>query len=413
MNLLFVHQSFPGQYRHIIRYLSESGSHQIVGLGLHQCSEPLPNGVKYFRYSLQRGNTPGIHDWLLDIDSKLIRGEACAYAAQELNRQGFIPDIICAHPGWGECLFLKEIWPSVPILAYQEFYYRSFGADFDFDPEFQSSLDWKSRARLRLKNANPLLMLEAADWNITPTNFQKSTFPRSFHHKFSVIHDGIDTSLASPKATLSRLQLPNNISLSSSDAIVTFVNRTIEPHRGCHTFLRSIPHIQRSNPHVHIIVVGSTTGVSYGKPAPSDSWLNEFIPEIQGQCDLNKVHFVGSLPYHQYLSLLNISSCHVYLTYPFVLSWSLLEAMSFSLPVVGSSTSPVQEVISDSYNGLLVNFFSPEEVADSVSQILKDSVLSAKLGANARQTILDNYSLEKCIPNQFSLMQLVSSKRIC
>ena len=344
MNILFVHQSFPGQYRYLVRSLAGNSQHRVVGLGVNDLTEPIPPNVTYVKYPLLRSNTPGIHDWLLDIDSKVIRGQSAATAAASLKQDGF-PDIICAHPGWGEALFMADIWPNVPLLCYQEFFYNSHGFDYDFDPELQGVPDWKLCARLRLKNSNPLLMLEASSWNITPTKFQRSTFPTNWQSRISVIHDGIDTHLAAPESGSSSIQLSDGTLLSSGEPIITFVNRHIEPYRGCHTFIRAIPEIQRRYPSARIVVVGSTEGVSYGKPAPSNSWKDFFLSEIEDSYNPERLHFAGSLAYGSFLKLLKLSACHVYLTYPFVLSWSLLEAMSCALPVVGSSTAPVQEVI--------------------------------------------------------------------
>ncbi len=409
MNFLFVHQCFPGQYRHILRALSNQG-HTIVGLGIHQLTEQIPSDIQYYRYPISRGNTPGIHDWLVDVDSKLIRGEACSRAAHQLKTEGFTPDIICAHPGWGEALFLKDVWPTVPLLCYQEYFYNPHGFDYDFDPSIQGDHDWESGALLRFKNASPLLMLEAATWNVTPTHFQKITFPTLYHSQFSVIHDGIDTRLASPSDNPPALSITDTLTVTKDIPIVTFVNRTIEPYRGCHTMIRSLPALQEACPDVHVVFVGATTGVSYGKAAPNNSWKDIFLDEISNQFDPTKVHFVGSLQYSDYINLLQLSSCHVYLTYPFVLSWSLLEAMSIGVPIIGSDTSPVREVISDNVNGLLVDFFDTHSLVSSIHRVLTDNELSLGLATNARQLIKSRYSLEVCIPQQLSLINLVASR---
>lgn len=410
MNLLFVHQSFPGQYRHILRALAAQGAHRLVGLGISELTEPLPAGVTYFRYGLGRGNTPGLHDWLVDVDSKLIRAEACATVAAELRDKGFVPDLICAHPGWGEALFLRDVWPTAPLLSYQEFFYNSHGFDYDFDAELQGNLDWQSCARLRLKNANPLLMLQASSWNVTPTQFQRSSFPPEWQHKISVIHDGIDTQLAAPDPDPPPLTLPDGTVLNPGEAIITFVNRRIEPYRGCHTFIRAIPEIQRLHPQARIVIVGATEGVSYGRPAPGDSWRDVFLQEIADSFNPDRVHFTGSLIYGDFLHLLKLSACHVYLTYPFVLSWSLLEAMSTALPVVGSATPPVQEVIQNGETGLLVDFFSPAAVTDAVNRLLIDRTLAINLGQKARQLVLERFSLQQCVPRQLALIELVASR---
>jgi len=409
MRVLFVHQGFPGQYRHVLRALAAQQAHQLVGLGIAPLSEPIPKGVTYLRYDLNRGNTQGIHEWLLDLDSKLIRGEACGSAALQLSEQGFLPDLICAHPGWGEALFLRGIWPNVPLLSYQEFFYQPRGFDYDFDPELQGAPDWRDCARLSLKNANPLLMLEASSWNITPTEFQRSTFPAEWQHRFSVIHDGIDTRLASPDPVVSPLTLPDGTVLSQGESTITFVNRRIEPYRGCHTFIRAIPEIQRSHPHARIVVVGATEGVSYGRPAPGDSWRDFFLKEIEGSYNSDLVHFTGSLNYAPFLHLLKLSACHVYLTYPFVLSWSLLEAMSIGLPIVASATPPLKEAIRHRETGLLVDFFSSAELAQAVGTLLDDRIFASKIGQQARDFVHEHFSLEMCVPRQIALMNLVAS----
>jgi glycosyltransferase involved in cell wall biosynthesis len=409
MRILFVHQSFPGQYRHILRSLAAQGGHQLVGLGIEPLAEPIPDGVHYIRYGLSRGNTPAIHDWVVETESKVIRGEACARAAHQLREQGFEPDLICAHPGWGEALYLKDVFPAAPLLTYQEFYYNAQGVDYDFDPELQGQHDWQARARLRMKNANLLLMLQASDWSVTPTQFQRSTFPASWQNRISCIHDGIDTELAKPDLQVAPLRLPDGTLLKPGDRIVTFVNRRIEPYRGCHTFLRSLPALQQLVPEARVVIVGEQEGVSYGKPAPGGSWKTVFLDEINGQFDPGRVHFTGSLPYADFLHLLKLTACHVYLTYPFVLSWSLLEAMSSAAPVIGSATAPVQEVIRDGENGLLVDFFSPSDLAAAISELIKQPARAQQLGASARATVLYHYGIAHCVPRQLSLMQLVAT----
>ena len=412
MNLLFVHQGFPGQYRHIVRALAKTGSHRIVGMGIDAPTEELPQGVHYVRYGLKRGNAPGTHPWIVESESKVLRGEACATAAFNLREQGFIPDVMCAHPGWGESLFLKDIWPESPLLSYQEFFYQPHGFDYDFDPELQGKPSWEQCSYLRMKNANLLLNLESSDWNVTPTSFQRSTFPASWQNRISCIHDGIDTNLAAPDTSCLSITLPDNTIVSKNDSIVTFVNRHIEPYRGCHSFLRSIPYLQHLNPNARVVIVGHQSGVSYGKAAPSGSWKDVFMKEIAPQVNLERVHFTGPLPYHKFLRLLKITSAHVYLTYPFVLSWSLLEAMSSEAPIVGSATPPVQEVIDDGKNGLLVDFFSPNQIADAINELLTSHKLSSDLGAAARKTVLTHYSLNICLPRQLALIDLVASRTL-
>ena len=403
MKFLFIHQGFSGQYKHIVRELARNRENEIIALGVQQLGEKLPEGVKYYQYRIERGNTKGIHEWLIDIDSKQIRAEACAKAAYELKRRGFKPDIICAHPGWGEALLIKQIWEEVPLLCYQEFYYNTRGFDHGFDTREKETDDWYKDARIIFKKANPLIMLNECDWNITPTNFQKSSFPTIYHNKFSVIHDGIDVEKIKNIMQLESMKLKDG-ELKKGDQIVTFVNRNIEPYRGCETMIKAIPNILGLNDRIKIVIIGNEDGVSYGKGNKGESWKDKFLKEIEGKYEKERVIFTGSIKYEEYVSILKMSSCHIYLTYPFVLSWSMLEAMSIGLPVIGSSTQPVEEVIENGKNGILTNFFDEIELAEKVENVINDVEFSKHIGENGKRTINEKYSLKKCLPKQIALI---------
>lgn len=412
MKLLFVHQGFPGQYIHILRALSSQAGHQVVGLGMEKPDLKIPKGIHYFRYGVNRSNQAGLHPWVQDIETKVIRAEACAEAAIQLRKKGFLPDLICGHPGWGELLFLKDIWPDVPLLTYQEFFYNAHGFDYDFDSEIQGQVDWRASARIRMKTANQLLNLEISNWSITPTQFQRNTFPKAWHNCISVIHDGVDTNKACPASSPKPVSLDDGTILRPDEKIITFVNRNLEPYRGCHTFIRAIPEIQRLAPDAKIVIVGKTTGVSYGAVCPHGEWKDYFLAEITGQYDPARVVFVGNVPYETFIPLLQLSQAHVYLTYPFVLSWSLLEAMSCGCAVVGSNTAPVQEVIDNRKNGLLVDFFNPKELAEAVAEVLNNRTLADELGQSARNTVVQHYELTGCLQRQMALMDLVANRAI-
>lgn len=410
MKILFIHQNFPGQYLHIARELANQGSHQLVSLSIEKPEYQI-DGVIQVRYGITRGNQKGLHPWLTDLETKVIRGECCARAAHTLKEKGFTPNIICGHPGWGEMLFLKEVWPEVPILCYQEFYYHAYGFDFDFDSELQMKPTWEDTSKVRMKTANQLINAEVATWSVTPTRFQKSTFPGHIRKKMSVIHDGIDTDVAKPRAAGEQvsLRLPNNNILTEKDQIVSFVNRRLEPYRGCHTMIRAIPHIQQKCPNAKIVLVGRQEGVSYGSPCKDGEWKEVFLDEIKGEYNEDNVIFTGALAYEDYMSLMRITKAHVYLTYPFVLSWSMLEAMSCGAPVIGSNTPPVTEVIEDGLNGLITDFFDSMGLSEKVEKLLSDPEISARLGSNARATVLEKYSLTKCLPRQLGLISLVAA----
>lgn len=404
-----MHQGFPGQYIHILRALDAEGGHQLIGLGIEEATDELPASVQYFRYGLNQGNQPGLHPWVTDLETKVLRAEPCARAAQELKRKGFTPDLICGHPGWGEMLFLGDIWPQIPILTYQEFFYNPRGFDYDFDPELQGKPPWENCAHIRMKTANQLLNLENSTWCVAPTEFQRTSYPSSWRNQISVIHDGIDTRKAAPNPSPKPVTLADGTVLSPGEKLVTFVNRTLEPYRGCHSMIRAIPELQRLEPDARLLIVGETKGVSYGAVCPEGEWKDVFLKEIGGQYESNKVIFAGKVPYDQFLTILQLSQVHVYLTYPFVLSWSLLEAMSSGCAIVGSATAPVEEVIDNERNGLLVDFFKPKDLATAIAELLRDRNKALRLGEAARKTILQRFKLEMCVQEQLKLIQQIAN----
>ncbi len=361
------------------------------------------------RYSAGRSSTATLPPPMRDLEAKVIRGEAAFHCALKLKAEGFEPDVIIAHPGWGESLFLKDVWPKARIAIYCEFYYQQTGADADYDPEFAAK-DERQAYRTRLKNLHTLAHFEFADAGISPTLWQANTYPKLFRNKISVIHDGIDTTIARPKPGVT-LNISNKITISSCDEIMTFVNRNLEPYRGYHILMRSLPEILRRRPRVKVIIVGGD-GVSYGSAPRGDekrSWKQIFIDEVRGDIseeDWRRVHFVGYIPYGIFIQLLQISTVHLYLTYPFVLSWSMLEAMSTGCAVVASKTPPVQEFIEDGRTGVLVDFFAKDRLVEAVCDLLDDKDARGRMGRRAREFIVERYDLKsRCLPQQIKWVE--------
>jgi len=364
-------------------------------------------------YAGARGSTPGIHPWLIDLETKTIRGEACFRAALALKAQGFAPDVVVAHPGWGESLFIKQVWPQARLGIYCEFYYKDAGADVNFDPEFPSADPDGDACRLRMRNVGNLLHFETADAGLSPTRWQASTFPEPFAGRISVIHDGIDTEALVPRPAVALQLGPSKHTLTRNDEIVTFVNRNLEPYRGYHVFMRALPDLLRRRPNARVLIVGGDE-VSYGAPPTpakhgAATWKEALVKEVRPHipdADWARVHFVGKLPYPAFIALLQASRVHVYLTYPFVLSWSLLEAMSVGCAVVASDTAPLREVIAHDETGRLVDFFDGAAMVDQVCALLDDPAARERLGQQAREFVRQHYDLKSvCLPGQVAWVE--------
>lgn len=399
MQLLFVHQNFPGQFKHLAPHFARAG-HGVKALAIDGAGIP---GIETQRYKPGRATSRQTHPWAQEFETKVIRGEACAGAAAQLKSGGFVPDVIVANPGWGESLFLKDVWPEARLLALIEFYYAARGLDFDFDPEF-SSRDLARDAKLRARNAHLLMALADMDWGMSPTQFQRSTVPAAYRERISVIFEGIDTAVVRPDPAASFTF--DGRSVRAGEEVVTFVNRNLEPYRGYHIFMRALPEILRRRPNAIALIVGAD-GVSYGAAPPAGkSWKQIFFDEVKERLDPSRVHFLGRLPYADYLKVLQVSACHVYLTYPFVLGWSCIEALSAACLVVGSRTPPVEEAIEHGKNGLLLDFFDAAALAQTVADVLARPERFTPLRAAARQTAVQRYDLATiCLPQQSQLVE--------
>ena len=399
MKFLFIHQNFPAQFKNVAPQLARLG-HEIIALTPRDLGTENWGGVRIVNYDIKQASGTNLHRWLTDLETKTIRGEACFHAAMKLKREGFSPDRIIAHPGWGESLFLKEVWPQARLGIYCEFYYNAEGFDVGFDPE-HSDVRNDEGARLKMRNANNLIHFDIADAGLSPTSWQKSTFPTSFRDKISVIHEGIDTELLRPNEQV-RLRIGEKIDVQKGDPIITFVNRNLEPYRGYHVFMRALPSLLNAHPKARVLIVGGDE-VSYGSAPPAGTtWKEIYLDEVRPFLsfeDISRIHFLGKIGYNQFMSVMQISMVHVYLTYPFVLSWSLLEAMSVGCSIVASGTAPVREVISDKKNGILTDFFEPKQISSEIVKLLNDPTARRLIGSNARETVIKHYDQRNvCLP---------------
>lgn len=402
---LFVHQNFPGQFLHISRALAERGD-TVVAIGeekrLRQRANPHPR-IRIHAYPEPAGAGRETHHYLRDLEAQVRRGQAVFRLAQSLARKGLRPDVVVAHPGWGEALFLKDIFPNARHVQYLEYFYRGKGGDVGFDPGFASGVDAECKARV--KSSTQLLSFEFADAGISPTQWQKSRYPQDWHDRIACIHEGVDTTRVHPDASaIAGIRRADGsiLHLGHNDEVLTYVARNLEPYRGFHIFMRALPAILESRPNVQVLIVGGN-GVSYGRqPPPGTTYRAMYEREWEQKgltIDGSRVHFLGKLSYADYLTVLQVSSLHLYLTYPFVLSWSMLEAMSAGCAVLGSATAPVQEVLRDGENGFLTDFFDVEALAGKASELLARRSELTLIRAAARDTIVSRYDLRTiCLP---------------
>lgn len=405
MNILFLHPNMPGQYKHLARAFGAEGGHRIYFVTKHQSAQ-IP-GVTRVTYAMKKPEQPPVpHRYLTTATHAVLQGQQVWRVCHALReKERFIPDIIICHPGWGDALFLKELFPTARILSFFEFYYRATGADVGFgEPVTDDDF-----ARVRLKNVTNLLSLEQADWGISPTRWQWSLHPREFQPKISVLHDGVDVDTCRPDAAAT-YTLPGGLTFRAGDEVVTYVARNFEPYRGFPTFMKAAARLLRSRPNLHIIAVGADE-VSYGRKAPQGKTYRELWLE-QVDIPRERLHFVGRVEYADLIRLFQVSAAHLYLTFPFVLSWSMLEAMATGVALVASDTKPVCEVVTHGVNGLLADFFSDEEVAARVNQLLDDPTRNASLRAAARATVVERFALSRLLPLHMQLVREVAAGQI-
>ncbi|WP_104491959.1 glycosyltransferase [Paracoccus denitrificans] len=405
MKVLFVHQNFPAQFLHLAPALAARGHHVV---GLTDEKNPRPSPVRVVRYK-----TPpelNLSPMLGRTYSEMAeRGWLAARGCRALrDRHDYTPDLIFGHSGWGETLFLREIWPDAKLLVYAELMYRTRGHDVGFDPEISPDSD-EARVNTVARSAHLIQGLVQADAGLAPTRYQADSFPPELRRKLTVIHDGIDTVKVCPNP-LAEFPLPDGRKLRAGDEVLTYVSRSLEPYRGFHRFMRALPEVLRARPNAQVVLVGGE-GVSYGGlPKDAAGWKEKLLAELDGQLDLSRVHFMGRVPYPQYLALLQVSRVHCYLTYPFVLSWSLTEAMAAGCYVVGSDTEPVRELVRDGKNGRLVPFFDQLALEVALIRGLAGDPDAARLQAAARETILQGYDLHRhCLPQLIDWVESFAS----
>lgn len=382
MNVLFLHNAFPGQYPHLATALAADPANRVV-FATMQAEGTLP-GVEKRLYAPARDASDDTHHYLRWTERAVLTGQAAYRTMRELKREGFVPDVVCAHAGWGPALYVKDAFPDCRLVGYFEWYYRAAGSDADY----LEPVDEDDALRLRTRNANILLELAQCDAALTPTAFQRAQFPEVARQRLQVLHDGIDTDYFAP-ATVAPL-------VPGAEQVVTFATRGMEPYRGFPQFMRALSVLQQRHRRLHAVIAGEDK-VFYGKPAPS--WKERMLAELP-QLDRTRLHFTGPLAYDEYRRVLRGSDAHVYLTVPFVLSWSLLEAMACGCRIVASDTAPVREVVDDGHEGLLVDFRDVDALAARIGEALASGEATRR---KARARVVERYALKALLPRQLGI----------
>ena len=403
MKIMFVHQNMPGQYRELVQWLADQRTHQIYFLTQRK-NPPRFDGVETRVYKAHHRPAENAYGLSKNWEESTGNGLGAARAAKQIEtREGFKPDIVVGHVGWGELTFFKQIWPDVPIIGFFEYYYSDTGGPVGFDPE--DPVTENTPFLLHARNAVPLANIETVDIGLSPTYWQRDRFPQSFHRKLYVCHDGIRTDQLRPDPAVTLKLGRMDRALTKDDEVLTFVSRNLERTRGFHVFMRALPRILKQRPEARVLVVGGND-TSYGGKSKHPGGLRaEMEAEVGKHVDWSRVHFLGKLSYEDYQRVIQISRCHLYLTMPFVLSWSLLEAMAMGATIVGSDVAPVREAITHGETGLLCDFFDPDALGDQVADVLGNPAAYAHLGPAARAHVVETYDfLSKCLPEHIAQM---------
>jgi glycosyltransferase involved in cell wall biosynthesis len=392
MRVLFVHTGFPGQFGNLAAALKARGDDVRV---LTANDAPPAPGIETTFYPAFREPAPpqaSILAFRFEADTQ--RAERAMKAARELAQRGFSPDLIIGHPAFGETMLLELVWPEAKQLLYAENFPSACNLSAKFDPEFGAPTELEY-AYAQTMSASAGLSLLRAYQLVSPTEFQRASFPPALRDRIAVVPDGVDTEEVRPREDAQFMLHRAGLTLRPGDEVITYVNRFLEPLRGLHIFLRALEMVLSERPSAQAIVVGAPAAQNYGRRPPAGkTWLDVFLEGSKGRLDLSRVHFPGRLHRKAYLDVLAVSAAHVYLTYPFVASWSLFEAMSAGCMIVGSRTAPVEEVVTDGRNGVLVDFFDHEGVADAIIGALARPADFAHLRQQARADAVARYDFQ-------------------
>ena len=416
MHVLYVHQNFPAQFGHIARHLIQKMNWRCSFVS--ETPAGVVDGIEKIQYKLGGGATKQNHFCTRTFENTVWH---CHGVYDALAKHPELkPDLIVGHSGFGSTLFLRELYPDTPVINFFEYYYRSHDADSDMD--FRKDLAWGvpeiKYLRSRCRNAMILLDLQNCQIGYTPTKFQKSRFPTEYGQKIRTIFDGVDRSIyhgydgtLRPPVNDRGVRTIAGIEVPADTRVVTYVSRGFESMRGFDIFMKAAKIICDREPNVIFLVIG-TDRIAYGGDE-SYTAGKSFKEWVLGQdkYDLDRIKFIGRLPMDELGRTLAASDLHIYLTVPFVLSWSMMDAMSCGAVVLASDTSPVKEMIRDGENGLLADFFNPEAFADKACEVLRDPDAFRHVGQAAERMITEQYSLDAVLPQMLQLYEDAANTR--
>ncbi|MFM7677195.1 MAG: glycosyltransferase [Synechococcus sp.] len=377
-----------------------------MALGSREAAEAM-EGVLYHQYP-----HPGIPDFgCLDsqLENSFRRAEAVVAAARQLQRRGFAPDVSVVHSAWGEALHLQKVWPDCRWIAYPEIYGSPACLGYGFCRPLEQ-LSPQEAQRIDRQNLLATAALTTYEAAVVPTQFQRGTFPPRLQPLLRVIHEGVALEKI-PTGPAQPLTLPDGTVLRRKTPLVTYTSRALEPLRGADIFLKALPPLLHAHPTVQVVLVGAL-GSAYGSEAPGQEdamamRLQQLLASPLG----SRIHWVERLPHPDLLALFRLSRAHTYLTYPYALSWSLLEAMACGAPVVGSRSAPVEEVIEERRNGLLVPFGDPGSLAAALLDLLLQPTKAEQMGAAARRTAEERFSLSQSVQAYEALFAQLLDRR--
>jgi len=403
--ILFIHENYPAQFGALAKYMADIGWEVMFATaakGIEQDQVKRDGKIRIAGYRAHREPHSSTHNYLQGTEKAILNGQGFARLAIKLRNSGFSPDVVMAHSGWGSGTFTKAVWPEAKFIQYLEWWYEHPARDTMFTPSEKNVENQK--ARIFSRNLPFLLDWAYADGVIVPTKFQADGVPEKMRHNFLVMHDGVDTDMFSPPK--------GNVDLSFLDnpppddaTVLTYATRGMEPYRGFPQFMQALSYLQKTHKDFHCIIGGTDT-IHYGpKLKDGDTWKKRML--AQWDFDMDRIHFTGRLPYHQYRNVLQRSNGHVYLTVPFVLSWSLVESMAIGCPIITNDCAPTREALPTDDSAIFVDFQDAKSVLKGMTYALDNQKDAAQKGEVSRKLALANYSQADLYPKKVAYVESI------